>query len=231
MGIVFLLWSLSHSLMTIPLFTSQQSQLSGTSIASITSITLITVINYINQGRQSITINHNQSQSITNQSQINHNQSQSITINHNQSQSITINHNQSQSITINHTQSQINHNQSQSITINHNQSQSITIHHNQSQIKSTKSITSAQTHQIHQTHFRHIKYNHQTQSFYASNSRAFCESLGLFVCAVEIPQYLLEAGLSVGGIIAITQPRRVAAITVASRVSKEMGTRLGEEVG
>ncbi len=29
----------------------------------------------------------------------------------------------------------------------------------------------------------------------------------------------------------MTQPRRVAAITVAQRVSHEMGVRLGEEVG
>ena len=31
--------------------------------------------------------------------------------------------------------------------------------------------------------------------------------------------------------IAITQPRRVAAISIAKRVSEELGVRLGEEVG
>ena len=33
------------------------------------------------------------------------------------------------------------------------------------------------------------------------------------------------------GVIGITQPRRVAAITVAKRVSEERGCRLGREVG
>lgn len=46
----------------------------------------------------------------------------------------------------------------------------------------------------------------------------------------QIPQYLLEAGLAKGGLIACTQPRRVAAITVARRVADEMGVQLGREV-
>lgn len=33
------------------------------------------------------------------------------------------------------------------------------------------------------------------------------------------------------GVIGITQPRRVAAITVAKRVAEERGTELGDEVG
>ncbi|KAI5812516.1 P-loop containing nucleoside triphosphate hydrolase protein [Pyronema omphalodes] len=37
--------------------------------------------------------------------------------------------------------------------------------------------------------------------------------------------------IKVGGCIAITQPRRVAAINLAKRVAQEMGVRLGEEVG
>ncbi|KAL7269307.1 Salivary acidic proline-rich phosphoprotein 1/2 [Rhizina undulata] len=37
--------------------------------------------------------------------------------------------------------------------------------------------------------------------------------------------------VSLGGCIAITQPRRVAAINLARRVAAEMGVRLGEEVG
>ncbi len=61
---------------------------------------------------------------------------------------------------------------------------------------------------------------------------------------LEIPQYLHEIGYSKQGIIGITQPRRVAAITVAQRyatisskshylirVSEEMGVELGNEVG
>ncbi|KAL2095759.1 hypothetical protein ACEWY4_007907 [Coilia grayii] len=47
----------------------------------------------------------------------------------------------------------------------------------------------------------------------------------------QLPQYLYHAGLSKGGKIVVTQPRRVAAITVAQRVSQEMGLRLGDEVG
>jgi len=46
----------------------------------------------------------------------------------------------------------------------------------------------------------------------------------------QIPQYLL-ADLSSGKKIACTQPRRVAAISVATRVASEMGVVLGQEVG
>ncbi|CAG5136665.1 unnamed protein product, partial [Candidula unifasciata] len=47
----------------------------------------------------------------------------------------------------------------------------------------------------------------------------------------QIPQYLLEAGLNHGDVIAITQPRRVAAISVAGRVAQERNTALGTVVG
>ena len=48
----------------------------------------------------------------------------------------------------------------------------------------------------------------------------------------QVPQYLFEAGLAMnGGIIGCTQPRRVAAMTIADRVSKEMGVQLGSTVG
>lgn len=47
----------------------------------------------------------------------------------------------------------------------------------------------------------------------------------------QIPQYLAEAGYAKQGIIACTQPRRVAAETLAIRVAEEYGCRLGEEVG
>lgn len=47
----------------------------------------------------------------------------------------------------------------------------------------------------------------------------------------QLPQYLDEAGWTKDGkMIACTQPRRVAATTVATRVADEMGVRLGEEV-
>ncbi|KAF7261867.1 hypothetical protein EG68_00684 [Paragonimus skrjabini miyazakii] len=48
----------------------------------------------------------------------------------------------------------------------------------------------------------------------------------------QIPQYLYEAGYCDGGKrIGCTQPRRVAAMSVAARVSQEMSVKLGKEVG
>jgi len=48
----------------------------------------------------------------------------------------------------------------------------------------------------------------------------------------QIPQYLYEDGYCAGGKkIACTQPRRVAAMSVAKRVADEIGTKLGNEVG
>ncbi|RDB21186.1 putative ATP-dependent RNA helicase DHX35 [Hypsizygus marmoreus] len=48
----------------------------------------------------------------------------------------------------------------------------------------------------------------------------------------QLPQYLFEAGWAAdGNTIACTQPRRVAATSVATRVAAEVGTVLGDEVG
>ena len=48
----------------------------------------------------------------------------------------------------------------------------------------------------------------------------------------QIPQYLHEAGWTADGhVVACTQPRRVAATTVAARVADEMGVDLGGTVG
>ncbi|KAI9806396.1 MAG: hypothetical protein M1833_003583 [Piccolia ochrophora] len=48
----------------------------------------------------------------------------------------------------------------------------------------------------------------------------------------QIPQFLERAGWCADGkVIAVTQPRRVAATTVATRVAEEMNCKLGEEVG
>lgn len=47
----------------------------------------------------------------------------------------------------------------------------------------------------------------------------------------QLTQYLAEDGFANQGMIGCTQPRRVAAMSVAERVSKEVGCRLGEEVG
>jgi len=47
----------------------------------------------------------------------------------------------------------------------------------------------------------------------------------------QLTQYLAEAGFANKGIIGCTQPRRVAAMSVAKRVSEEVGCELGQEVG
>ncbi|XP_022937860.1 probable pre-mRNA-splicing factor ATP-dependent RNA helicase DEAH5 [Cucurbita moschata] len=47
----------------------------------------------------------------------------------------------------------------------------------------------------------------------------------------QVTQYLAEAGYTTSGKIGCTQPRRVAAMSVAKRVAEEFGCRLGEEVG
>lgn len=48
----------------------------------------------------------------------------------------------------------------------------------------------------------------------------------------QIPQYLYEAGYCRDGKkVGCTQPRRVAAMSVAARVAQEMGRTLGNEVG
>lgn len=46
----------------------------------------------------------------------------------------------------------------------------------------------------------------------------------------QITQYLAEVGYTTRGKIGCTQPRRVAAMSVAKRVSEEFGCRLGQEV-
>lgn len=47
----------------------------------------------------------------------------------------------------------------------------------------------------------------------------------------QITQYIAEHGFLSSGKLACTQPRRVAAMSVAKRVSEEFGCRLGQEVG
>lgn len=47
----------------------------------------------------------------------------------------------------------------------------------------------------------------------------------------QVPQFLLEAGICGSKNIACTQPRRVAAMSVAKRVSEEMDVALGSTVG
>ncbi|MGP7813155.1 ATP-dependent RNA helicase HrpA [Glutamicibacter soli] len=47
----------------------------------------------------------------------------------------------------------------------------------------------------------------------------------------QLPKMLIELGLAEKGMIGHTQPRRLAARTVAERIAEEMGTSIGEEVG
>ena len=49
--------------------------------------------------------------------------------------------------------------------------------------------------------------------------------------STQLPQYFYEAGYGMRGKIGITQPRRVAAMSVAARVAQEKRVKLGNEVG
>lgn len=47
----------------------------------------------------------------------------------------------------------------------------------------------------------------------------------------QLPKICMQLGLGAGGMIGHTQPRRLAARTVARRIAEESGTSLGDEVG
>ena len=49
--------------------------------------------------------------------------------------------------------------------------------------------------------------------------------------STQLPKILTEMGRGISGIIGHTQPRRIAARSVAARLSEELGCRLGQEVG
>jgi ATP-dependent helicase HrpA len=49
--------------------------------------------------------------------------------------------------------------------------------------------------------------------------------------STQLPKILLEAGLGARGMIGHTQPRRLAARAVASRLAEELQTRVGQKVG
>ncbi|KTW30408.1 uncharacterized protein T551_01691 [Pneumocystis jirovecii RU7] len=49
--------------------------------------------------------------------------------------------------------------------------------------------------------------------------------------STQLPQFLLKSNYTKNSCIAITQPRRIAAVNLAKRVSEEMGTSLGSKVG
>ncbi|XP_020782457.2 probable ATP-dependent RNA helicase DHX40 isoform X1 [Boleophthalmus pectinirostris] len=76
-------------------------------------------------------------------------------------------------------------------------------------------------------------YHHKSKLIRAVKDSTFLVVTGETGCGktTQLPQYLHEAGFCKNGKIGITQPRRVAAITVAQRVAQEMGYTLGKEVG
>ncbi len=47
----------------------------------------------------------------------------------------------------------------------------------------------------------------------------------------QLPKFCLEAGRGLDGLIGCTQPRRIAALTVARRIAEELGQPLGRAVG
>ena len=46
--------------------------------------------------------------------------------------------------------------------------------------------------------------------------------------STQLPKFCLEAGRGIEGLIGHTQPRRVAARTIAERVAEELGVELGD---
>ncbi|MCX5881242.1 MAG: DEAD/DEAH box helicase, partial [Deltaproteobacteria bacterium] len=47
----------------------------------------------------------------------------------------------------------------------------------------------------------------------------------------QLPKFCLDAGRGLSGIIGCTQPRRIAAMTVANRIAEEIGETIGQSVG
>ncbi|KIY68203.1 P-loop containing nucleoside triphosphate hydrolase protein [Cylindrobasidium torrendii FP15055 ss-10] len=77
-------------------------------------------------------------------------------------------------------------------------------------------------------------YKHREKLLYCIEKYGVTIVVGQTGCGktTQLPQYLFESGwASEGNIIACTQPRRVAATSVAGRVANEVGTILGDEVG
>ncbi|KAL5021560.1 hypothetical protein ScPMuIL_000715, partial [Solemya velum] len=77
-------------------------------------------------------------------------------------------------------------------------------------------------------------FAHRTRILYLVETYQTLVVVGETGCgkSTQIPQYLLEAGWAAEGhMIGVTQPRRVATVTVATRVAEERGSLLGDEVG
>lgn len=77
-------------------------------------------------------------------------------------------------------------------------------------------------------------FKHRNKLLHAIETHGVLIIIGQTGCGktTQLPQYLYESGWASGGsVIACTQPRRVAATSVATRVAAEAGSILGEEVG
>ncbi|KAG6865288.1 hypothetical protein C0991_003748 [Blastosporella zonata] len=77
-------------------------------------------------------------------------------------------------------------------------------------------------------------FKHREKLLYSIETHGVIIVVGQTGCGktTQLPQYLYEAGWAAeGSVIACTQPRRVAATSVATRVASEVGTTLGNEVG
>ncbi|KAJ3090493.1 hypothetical protein HK102_003523 [Quaeritorhiza haematococci] len=97
-----------------------------------------------------------------------------------------------------------------------------------SALSSSRAYTSAQE------RFRLPIYRHRDQLLYLLEQHQVLVIVGETGSGktTQLPQYLYEAGWAPGRkMIACTQPRRIAATTVARRVAEEMGVQLGQEVG
>ncbi len=93
-------------------------------------------------------------------------------------------------------------------------------------------FTQQQQH-VHHTHTLPIA-KHRRELLYAIETHATTIVVGETGSGktTQLPQYLLEAGWCENGcMVACTQPRRVAVMTVAQRVSEERGCRVGGTVG
>lgn len=69
-----------------------------------------------------------------------------------------------------------------------------------------------------------LAYNYCAQGHIAKNQIIICQGETGSGKTTKIPQFFLDSSLlTAGKMIAITQPRRIAAITVAQRVAEERG--------
>lgn len=87
---------------------------------------------------------------------------------------------------------------------------------------------------INQQRMRLPAFQKRTQILYLLEKYSTVVLVGQTGCGktTQVPQYLHESGWTSGGrVVVCTQPRRVAATSVATRVAEEMGCTLGQEVG